>query len=1045
MPARRVARCIVACLAALSALGAVSLAGFFGVSGAAVTNGAIVPGADVPTAPFAHAPFSSGQTITVTVPANSVFTSNENINVVECTALMSNGGIPTDPSTCDGNTINGGTIKPGSSGAISASYQLFSLPNSGLGEGSSGPACSLTVACILYIGTAQGDFTQPHVWSPVFYINPTAGNTGANPGDGSAPSATALAVSPSSPTMYGQPVTFTATVSTPATGAGTPTGTVSFLDGSTSLGSPVTLSGVTAALTTSALPVGAAQSITAVYSGDTVFGTSTSSALTYTVNTANTTTVLNVSPASPSVYGQSVTYTATVTPVAPGTGTPTGTVTFADGGTTLGTGTLNGSGVATYTTTSLSVGSTHSITAAYGGDGNFASSATSAPLTYTVGQASTTSTLISSANPSTAGASVTFTDTVAPVAPGAGTPTGSVTFKDNGTAQGTPVPLSSGVATYTTTALPGGANPITAVYSGDANFIASTSSTVNQQVQAPTSFTTTVNGGSSATVASGTAATLAESSIPATAAGSVVFSYVSSSTTTTLCTISLTGAAGEPTSCTTATSLTPGTYSPIGATFTPAAGSSFNGSNSTNTVALTVSKSNTTTVLSVSPSSPSVYGQSVTYTATVAPVAPATGTPTGTVTFADGSTTLGTGTLNGSGVATYTTTSLSVGSTHSITASYGGDGNFAASTSTALTYTVGQASTTSTLTSSANPSTTGASVTFTDTVAPVAPGAGTPTGSVIFKDNGTTVGSVAPLTTSGVATYTTTTLPAGANAITAVYSGDTNFIASTSSAVNQQVQTPPPAPTATPGYWTVASDGGVFAFGGAPFYGSTGGIKLNEPIVGMASTPDHKGYWLVASDGGIFAFGDAQFYGSTGGITLNRPIVGMAVTPDGGGYWLVASDGGIFAFGDAPYLGSGLGEVSAPVVGIASSGNGGYWIAGSNGQAYNFGFAQNLGPDAPTFLGSPVVGIAATPGGGGYWLVTRAGGVFRFGTALSFGSTQNMALNKPVVDMAPSHDGQGYWLVATDGGIFSFGDANFYGSTGDIILNQPMIGMASAS
>ena len=106
------------------------------------------------------------------------------------------------------------------------------------------------------------------------------------------------------------------------------------------------------------------------------------------------------------------------------------------------------------------------------------------------------------------------------------------------------------------------------------------------------------------------------------------------------------------------------------------------------------------------------------------------------------------------------------------------------------------------------------------------------------------------------------------------------------------------------GYYMVAADGGIFAFGDAQFYGSTGAITLNRPIVGMASTPDGKGYWLVAVDGGIFAFGDAQFYGSTGSKVLSRSVVGMASTPDGKGYWLVAADGGIFAFGDASYFGS---------------------------------------------------------------------------------------------------------------------------------------------
>jgi hypothetical protein len=74
----------------------------------------------------------------------------------------------------------------------------------------------------------------------------------------------------------------------------------------------------------------------------------------------------------------------------------------------------------------------------------------------------------------------------------------------------------------------------------------------------------------------------------------------------------------------------------------------------------------------------------------------------------------------------------------------------------------------------------------------------------------------------------------------------------------------------------VATDGGIFSFGDARFYGSTGGIVLNKPVVGMAATPDGRGYWLVATDGGIFSFGDARFYGSTGGIVLNKPVVGIS-------------------------------------------------------------------------------------------------------------------------------------------------------------------------
>ena len=120
------------------------------------------------------------------------------------------------------------------------------------------------------------------------------------------------------------------------------------------------------------------------------------------------------------------------------------------------------------------------------------------------------------------------------------------------------------------------------------------------------------------------------------------------------------------------------------------------------------------------------------------------------------------------------------------------------------------------------------------------------------------------------------------------------------------------------GYWLVASDGGIFSYGDAAFFGSRGGQPLNKPIVGMAATPDGGGYWLVASDGGIFSYGDAAFFGSRGGQPLNKPIVGMAATPDGGGYWLVASDGGIFSYGDAVFQGSTGGiTLNQPIVGMA--------------------------------------------------------------------------------------------------------------------------------
>ena len=82
-----------------------------------------------------------------------------------------------------------------------------------------------------------------------------------------------------------------------------------------------------------------------------------------------------------------------------------------------------------------------------------------------------------------------------------------------------------------------------------------------------------------------------------------------------------------------------------------------------------------------------------------------------------------------------------------------------------------------------------------------------------------------------------------------------------------------------------------------------GGTRLNQPVIGMASSADGDGYYMVSSDGGVFSFGDAHFHGSTGGIHLNAPIVGIATDAASGGYWLAAADGGLFAEG-APFEGA---------------------------------------------------------------------------------------------------------------------------------------------
>ena len=238
----------------------------------------------------------------------------------------------------------------------------------------------------------------------------------------------------------------------------------------------------------------------------------------------------------------------------------------------------------------------------------------------------------------------------------------------------------------------------------------------------------------------------------------------------------------------------------------------------------------------------------------------------------------------------------------------------------------------------------------------------------------------------------------------------------------------------------------TFAFGAdAKPVNAGGALRLNQPIVSMASTPSGGGYWLVASDGGIFSFGDAQFYGSTGGTHLNQPIVGMASTPSGGGYWLVARDGGIFAFGDAQFYGSTGGmRLNQPIVGMASTpSGGGYWLVASDGGIFSFGNAQFYGSTGSIRLNQPIVGMAATTSGSGYWMVASDGGIFAFGSAQFYGSTGSMRLLQPVSGMTTSRTNGGYRLVARDGGVFSFGDAQFYGSTGGNCLGSPVVAMTA--
>ena len=299
---------------------------------------------------------------------------------------------------------------------------------------------------------------------------------------------TTTMAAPPSPSVSGQSVTVSATVTValpPTTVDPVPTGTVTFYNNGTSIGTGTlcVVSGQDRATFTSNILSTASHSITAAYSsGDSNFVPSAASAsVTQVVNKASTTATAASSP-NPSVYGQSITITATVNVTSPGSTAvayPSGTVTFYEGGTPIGTGTLrvvNGQDQASFTTSSLGTGS-DPITAAYNsGDINFNISSMSTAITQVVNKASTTTNVSASPSTANAGQMVTFTAMVSASSPGSGTPSGTVDFFDTTTNTDlTPggVSLLAGTTTFSTTSLAVGSHVIKATYSGDGNFLTS--------------------------------------------------------------------------------------------------------------------------------------------------------------------------------------------------------------------------------------------------------------------------------------------------------------------------------------------------------------------------------------------------------------------------------------------------------------------------------------------------------------------------------------------------------------------------------------------
>jgi len=629
------------------------------------------------------------------------------------------------PSVPDGETV---TFYDGASalgtGATSGSVAQFSA--SSLAAGSHRITAS-------YAGDAN--FTQSTSSALTQTMNKAATSTSL-----------ASSLNPSAPQAA---VTFTATLS-PAVPNGE---TITFYDGATPIGAGTT-TGSVATLTTSAL-VGGSHNITAGYPGDANYGASTSSALSQSVVAGSTTTSIGLSSSlNPSTYGQSVTFTATISPAVP----DGETVTFASGAASIGTATTSG-GTATLATSALAAGS-DSITANYAGDANFAA-CTSSVLTQTVNQAATSTSVASSLNPSALGVPVTFTATISPAVPNGEL----VTFSEGGNTLAI-VSTFDGVATMTSSTLSVGSNSITAAYAGDANNLPSTSTAFTQTVVAGTSTTTAVTS-SKKPSNYGDAVTFTATITPAVPDGEVVTFYDG-----VLKVFIGTGVTAGGVASLTISTLATGTHS-IRAQY---AGDGNNRPSLSAALSQTVNQVRPAITLTSS-ANPSIYGQSVTFNVTLNPAVP----DGEVVQFNNYSsyTVLGIA-VTSSGTATFSTLSLPAGSI-GIEALYGGESNYEPAVAY-LTQAV-QAPTTTTLVSSLNPAPFGSSVTFTATISPAVPDGET----ITFLDGATSLGTGA--TTGSVATLATSTLSAGSHSITSSYPGDANFVASTSSAVSQSIVT----------------------------------------------------------------------------------------------------------------------------------------------------------------------------------------------------------------------------------------------------------------
>jgi hypothetical protein len=597
-----------------------------------------------------------------------------------------------------------------------------------------------------------------------------------------------------------------------------------------------------------------------------------------------TTSTSLASSSNPSVFGQTVTFTATVTSSIGGS-VNSGTVSFKDGSTTLASPTVNGSGVATFSTSALSV-ATHSITATYNGSGNFTTS-TSNTVSQVVNPASTSTTITSDTpDPSVAGQAVTVNYAVVATAPGAGTVTGNVTVTDGvDTCTGT---VTAGTCTISLTTL--GARSLIATYTATTNFNGSSSAGTPHQVnQAPS--TTTLVSSANPSVFGQIVVLTATVKNGATAITVGNISFIEGGTCASPGTVLQ---ANQTPSATGVVTYTTSAFSVAGHNVIACYDGSAGFAASQATLTQTVNKAATTTTISSDTPDPSSVGQAVTVNYTVAVTSPGSGTPTGNVTVSDG-----TDSCTGTVAAGTCSITLNTAGARTLTATYAGDGNFTGSTSAGAPHQVNQLATTTAVTSSLNPSTFGTSVTFTATVTN---GANPVTaGNVTFIEGGTCAAPTTTLQTaqavngSGQVTFATAALTVASHTVVGCYAGTATFAASSGSVV-QVVNMAPTTLTVAPASGTFGGTAALSATltrsSDGPIAGKTITFTLNGSPAGTATTNASGVASIAAASLGTINAGsyptgvgasftsDGSFASATGtaALTVSQATVTVTVT-----------------------------------------------------------------------------------------------------------------------------------------------------------------------